>query len=122
MFNSEESYCTINGKEDPSITVNYNADTKSLSVSPMTTKGIKCYLYFDEEPSVAETLLANYPTKLTRTDFSTIVTNTTTGTIYYADTSKGRTYYFAGNPTDNWVSFGGFYWRIIRVNEERNCF
>ena len=122
MFNSEESYCTINGKEDPSITVNYNADTKSLSVSPMTTKGIKCYLYFDEEPSVAETLLANYPTKLTRTDFSTIVTNTTTGTIYYADTSKGITYYFAGNPTDNWVSFGGFYWRIIRVNEERNCF
>ena len=82
MFNSEESYCTINGKEDPSITVNYNADTKSLSVSPMTTKGTKCYLYFDEEPSVAETLLANYPTKLTRTDFSTIVTNTTTGTIY----------------------------------------
>ena len=84
----------------------------------MTTKGTKCYLYFDKEPSVAETLLANYPTKFTRTDFSTIVTNTTTGTIYYADTSKGRTYYFAGNPTDNWVSFGGFYWRIIRINED----
>ena len=67
---------------------------------------------------VRDTLLANYPTILTRDDFSTKVTNTTTGTIYYADTSKGRTYYFAGNPTDNWVSFGGFYWRIIRINED----
>ena len=117
-FNSEESYCTVNGEEDPSISVNYNADTKSLSVSPMTTKGTKCYLYFDEEPSVAETLLANYPTQLTRSSFTSTVTYTTTGTIYYADTSKGRTYYFVGNPNDNWVSFGGFYWRIIRINED----
>ena len=45
------------------------------------------------------------------------MTDTTTDTIYYADTSKGRTYYFAGAPTDNWVYFGGFYWRIIRINE-----
>ena len=84
----------------------------------MTTKGTKCYLYFDEEPSVAETLLANYPTQLTRSSFTSTVTYTTTGTIYYADTSKGRTYYFVGNPNDNWVSFGGFYWRIIRINED----
>ena len=67
---------------------------------------------------VRDALLANYSTQLTRNNFSTTVTNTTTGTIYYADTSKGRTYYFAGNPTDNWVSFGGFYWRIIRINED----
>ena len=47
-----------------------------------------------------------------------MVTEDTTGTIYYADTSKGRTYYFAGNPTDNWVRWAGFYWRIIRINED----
>ena len=117
-LNEEESYCTVNGEEDTSIRVSYDMDTKLLTVTPMTTKGTKCYLYFDEEPSVAETLLANYPMQLTRSDFSTVLTNTTTGTIYYADTSKGRTYYFAGNPTDNWVYFGGFYWRIIRINED----
>ena len=55
---------------------------------------------------------------LTRDDFSTTVTASSTGTIYYADTSKGRTYYFAGNPTDNWVRFAGFYWRIVRINED----
>ena len=66
-------------------------------------------------------LLANYPTILTRTDFSTTVTNTTTGTIYKSANSSqydddGEVYYFAGNPTDNWVEFAGFYWRIIRFN------
>ena len=117
-LNEEESYCTVNGEEDTNISVSYDMDTKLLTVTPMTTKGTKCYLYFDEESSVAETLLVNYPMQLTRSDFSTVLTNTTTGTIYYADTSKGRTYYFAGNPTDNWVYFGGFYWRIIRINED----
>ena len=66
-------------------------------------------------------LLTNYPTVLTRTSFGTTVTATTTGTIYKsADSSQydndGEVYYFAGNPTDNWVKFGGFYWRIIRIN------
>ena len=70
------------------------------------------------EPSAKDVILANYPNVLTRTNFRTMVTEDTTGTIYYADTSKGRTYYFAGNPTDNWVKFGGFYWRIIRINED----
>ena len=77
-------------------------------------------MYFDKEQTTpaADIILANCQTQLTRSDFSTTVTNTTTGTIYYADTTKGRTYYFAGNPTDNWVKFGGFYWRIIRINED----
>ena len=119
VLNEEESYCTVNGEEDPSISIKYDADTKTLNVSPMTTKGTKCYLYFDEEKALLnETVLANATSKLTRSSFTSTVTNTTTGTIYYADTSKGRTYYFAGNPTDNWVSFGGFYWRIIRINED----
>ena len=69
----------------------------------------------------SEYILSHYDTILTRNDFSTTVTNTTTGTIYKSlDESQyddfGEVYYFAGNPTDNWVHFGGFYWRIIRIN------
>ena len=113
----DTSYCTIDG-ENANLTINWNTETQALSITPFTTKGTKCYLNFEEVVSVRDTLLANYPMQLTRNDFSITVTNTTTGTIYYEDTSKGRTYYFAGNPTDNWVSFGGFYWRIIRINED----
>ena len=117
IINEEKSYCTVDGEnKDTSVilkTIDGNHTFSGLQ------KGSKCYLYFDEYTGpIRDTLLANYLTRLTRNDFSTIVTDTTTGTIYYADTSKGRTYYFAGNPTDNWVKFGGFYWRIIRINED----
>lgn len=120
VLNEEESYCTVNGERDDAISLSYNVNTKSLSVTPMTTRGTKCYLYFDEQLCTVEacnTILAG-KTLATRTDFSTTLTTDTTGTIYYEDTSKGRTYYFAGNPTDNWVRWAGFYWRIIRINED----
>ena len=117
-LNEEESYCTVNGEEDTNIRVSYDMDTKLLTVTSMTTKGTKCYLYFDEKGITNIPELIASKTLATRTDFNTIVTEDTTGAIYYADTSKGRTYYFAGNPTDNWVRFGGFYWRIIRINED----
>ena len=119
-LDTTKSTCTYkDGSTINNLSISYNSETKELQISPFTTKGTKCTLYFDEyvEP-VRDVLLANYPTQLTRNNFTSTVTNTTTGTIYYADTSKGRTYYFAGNPTDNWVSFGGFYWRIIRINED----
>ena len=118
IINEELSYCTldnVNKDEDAILYTNKNGE----HVIGNLKKNSKCYLYFDEYvESVRDVLLANYPTQLTRTDFSATLTEDTTGTIYYADTSKGRTYYFVGNPTDNWVSFGGFYWRIIRINED----
>ena len=117
VLNEEESYCTVNGEKDASISLSYDTTTKSLSVTPMTTKGTKCYLYFDTKPITIQDIIAS-KNLATRTDFSTTLKEDTTGTIYYADTSKGRTYYFAGNPTDNWVKFANKYWRIIRINED----
>ena len=118
VLNESESYCTIDGEEDTSISLSYDTATKSLSVTPMTTKGTKCYLYFDEKGITNIQELIASKNLATRTDFSTTLTEDTTGTIYYEDTSKGRTYYFAGNPTDNWVKFANKYWRIIRINED----
>ena len=118
---TSESYCEVNGSRDDSVSLSYDSSTQTLNVIPFVNKGTKCYLDFDKAPSAADTILANYPTVFTRSNFSTTVENTTTGTIYksldetqYDD--DGEVYYFAGNPTDNWVYFGGFYWRIIRIN------
>ena len=66
--------------------------------------------------ALKDAIIANAPTITTRTDFSTTVENTNTGTLYTAEDDYGTSYYFAGAPTDNWVKFGGFYWRIIRIN------
>ena len=78
---------------------------------------------FSEKPA-KDVILANYSTVKTRTfpfTTSTTVTGNTTGVIYKSANSNqydndGEVYYFAGNPTDNWVKWAGFYWRIIRIN------
>ena len=69
----------------------------------------------------SEYILSHYDTILTRNDFSETVENMTTGVIYKSlDESQydedGEVYYFAGAPTDNYVKFAGYYWRIIRIN------
>ena len=70
-----------------------------------------------------DAILSDNPTISERTNFSTTFTTTNTGTLYKATESiAGSTakdvYYFAGNATNNWVKFGGFYWRIIRTNHD----
>ena len=76
-----------------------------------------------DKPTIAERILDDNPTVSTRTDFSTTFTTTNTGTLYKATESiAGSTakdvYYFAGNAKNNWVKFGGFYWKIIRTNHD----
>ena len=72
--------------------------------------------------SVTKTLykqiLADKTTRLTRSDFSTSLTTDNTNTLYTSTEEETTVYYFAGNATDNWVKFGGFYWRIIRTNAD----
>ena len=46
-------------------------------------------------------------------DFSDI--STTKEGIFMAEDDYGDSYYYRG-VADNWVSFAGFYWRIIRIN------
>ena len=43
-----------------------------------------------------------------------------TSTESIASGEEKTVYYFAGNATDNWVKFGGYYWRIIRTNSDNS--
>ena len=70
-------------------------------------------------------ILFNNPKVETRTDFSTTFTTTNTGTLYkstesIAESPAKDVYYFAGNAQNNWVKFGGYYWRIIRTNHDES--
>ena len=85
------------------------------SANPYEVKDLPTTLY--------DTILSDNPTISERTNFSTTFTTTNTGTLYKATESiTGSTakdvYYFAGNATNNWVKFGGFYLRIIRTNHD----
>ena len=101
-----------------STTVNQNEDmgkklSGTLFIEEGTTEPIPLY----------NKILADNPTISTRTDFSTTFTTTNTGTLFkstesIAGSTAKNVYYFAGNATNNWVKFGGFYWRIIRTNHD----
>ena len=88
-------------------TINNIASAKSCSITFASAK-----------PTLYKQLLADKSTVLTRTDFSKVLTTNNTKTLYTGVEDSKTVYYFAGNATDNWVKFGGFYWRIIRTNSE----
>ena len=104
----------------------------TVSGSTLTITNIQenktCTVTFEMVPTLFNKLLADHPTRLTRTDFSTVLETENTKTLYTVDgnwTDNGKTvYYFAGNALDNWIKFGkdasgrDLYWRIIRTNED----
>ncbi len=112
-LNTSESYCAVDDVKDENITIEY-VDGK-INILGTSQKGTKCYLYFDIFRTASEVILAD-KTIQERASFSSVLTSNTNGVIYQAPDGEGTSYYFAGNTTENWLSFAGFYWRIIRIN------
>ena len=109
-FNEEKSYCKIGEDIQESTTLSYDINTQTLTVSPITKEGMKCYLYFDEKASGSEYILAQeggaeeIEAKGTP-DFSKIAT--TDEGMYAAEDDYGTSYYYRGAVNDNWLQFGG---------------
>ena len=121
--------------EITSIYVSNGTYTYSKSGSNITKKDIKLEDVIEntssdntpdipsDDGTLLSRILIDNPTRLTRSDFSKAFTTTNTGTLYTSTESiAGATpktvYYFAGNAKNNWVKFGGYYWRIIRTNHD----
>ena len=64
------------------------------------------------------TVSGNNGIKINRNDGSAIASNQGDGTkgIYSAEDDFGTSYYFRGTVENNYVKFGNYYWRIIRIN------
>ena len=92
---------------------------RKLSGTLFITEGTE-----DPNKTLLTQLLADKSTVLTRTDFSKVLTDNNTNTLYTSTEDSKTVYYFAGNATDNWVKFGknasnqDLYWRIIRTNSD----
>ena len=100
-FNEEMSYCAIDGEEDASISLSYDMDTQTLNVAPLTTKGTKCYLYFDEASGATDIIEGLYPNNQDM--------------LAYDDYNNLR---YIGADPNNYVSFNGELWRIIGIFSE----
>ena len=98
-----------------------NACGGTLSGSTYTISDITsnktCSISF-KKPTLYAKLLADKTKRPNRGSFSSTLTSNNTKTLYTSTENGTTVYYFAGNATDNWVQFGGYYWRIIRTNSD----
>ena len=101
-----------------------NACGGTLSGSTYTISNVTssktCSISF-KKPTLYAKLLADKTERTVTTrpgGFSSVYTSDNTKTLYTSTENGTTVYYFAGNATDNWVKFGGFYWRIIRTNSD----
>ena len=113
------SGCTTANKTYDHISVDYNSSDFCDTSNGNCTVVLKVNW---QRPTLYSKILADNPTRKTRTDFSTAFTTSNGGnTIYSASGQDGKTtYYFAGSVTNNYVLFAGKYWRIVRINEDNS--
>ena len=128
VLNTDETYCIEPDSEDKLTgRVAYDSGTQTLSVSTLTKKNTKCYLYFEEKelPLLNEAIKAQTTSKkgtFTGTSCDSGCNLSENG-IYETDDDYGTSYYYRGTVDNNWVVFGTdktnseyIWWRIIRIN------
>ena len=79
-------------------------------------------LVLEKLPDAAKTIIANVdttglcPTVNANGTVNVTSTEKTNALVCSAPDDYGTSYYYRGVPENNWVKFGGYYWRILRVN------
>ena len=97
---------------------------KKLSGTLFITEGTEDIYAGYEEGTLGHQIMGDNPTRSTRDTYNAVFINNTTGTLFTAteknvhNTTDTTVYYYAGNTTNNWVKFAGYYWRIIRTNAD----
>ena len=97
---------------------------KKLSGTLFITEGTEDIYAGYEEGTLGYQIMGDNPTRETRNTYNAVFTNNTTGTLFIAteknvhNIADTTVYYYAGNTTNNWVKFAGYYWRIIRTNAD----
>ena len=97
---------------------------KKLSGTLFITEGTEDIYAGYEEGTLGHQIMGDNPTRSTRDTYDAVFTNNTTGTLFTAteknvhNIADNTVYYYAGNTTNNWVKFAGYYWRIIRTNAD----
>ena len=114
-FNSEKSYCTVNN-ENIDVTLNYDMETQNLTVTPLTKKGTKCYLYFDEASSATDVIEDTYEENQGMLAYD----NTVDNNLRYIGANPNNYVYFNCADYNNPSSSTCELWRIIGIFNENS--
>ncbi len=109
-LNTTKSLCN-NGtipNWDPTIHMFYTTN--------LTKRGTSCSLYFDKAYENVNTVLGTLNVNTYKPNFERV--STIDEGIYAAEDGMygGTSYYWRGAATTNYLKFGGYCWRIIRIN------
>ena len=109
MWVSDDTDFSDGSMNDKTFTLTVNVYADGKVVNAPTTKTLS-QMILDNNQIITKT-----PTLTT----SSNNTNDESGLYKSIDTNTGDpTYYFRGNVENNYVSFAGFTWRIVRINED----
>ena len=114
---TSESYCTNEENvRDETITLSYDSATKGLSVSPMTKKGTKCYLYFEEKSGASDVIEGIYEENQDMLAYD----NTVDNNLRYIGANPNNYVYFNCDDYNNPSNSACELWRIIGVFNEKS--
>lgn len=88
----------------------------SYNVQDLDRSTLAYKLFMNEGKATLTENLALINQRTSTVSFNDLENDTTKSGIYKATDDLGTTYYYRGVINNNWVSFGGFYWRILRIN------
>jgi hypothetical protein len=98
----------------------WNEANWNIELSNISSNKTSCTIKFKSPSNLSETIIAQgaISDSVDTTDFF-INTGEQAGLYVSYDTnSKKGTFYYRGNVDYNYVSFAGFTWRIVRINED----
>ena len=99
---------------------NYTIAVQSVDQSGRTSSKVTRSVKTSSTKTV-DTVLGNLVVNLIEPDFNKTSCSSGCGEatvgIYEETTTRGTTYYWRGDVSNNYLVFAGFYWRIIRINE-----
>ena len=109
MWVSDDTDFTDESMNDKTFTITVNVYADGKKINAPTAKTLSQTIFDNNK------IITKAPTLTT----SSNNTNDVSGLYVSTATNTGKpTYYFRGNVENNYVSFAGFIWRIVRINED----
>ena len=119
-FDEETGMYTITGggMQNPN-ELDINSDTTYYTNFSAVNNNVASYVVkianinsqTDDETGIITTTMTTYLYTQTPRSY-----NNLEGGMYFAKDNDGNSYYYRGSVASNYVKFGGYYWRVIRVN------
>lgn len=106
---------------------NYSLKEMTEALSTSTTKYYTCgstsvndcniiYIIYEATSSTSGSTTTYKATKVDRYTQSVGTSNLSDRGLYVAEDNYGDSYYYRGNVDNNYVSFAGYIWRVVRIN------